>query len=94
VLERSRRVWCKGPAVLVSGEGGAGSMGSNASSPFPDLLDLPAGRASSSLSCHYPSLQNALRRLFLSMTWHSNPHLPPVSQPVAAQAPRGPPHRR
>jgi hypothetical protein len=52
------------------------------------ILDLPAR-----VSCMCSRLPNALRRLFLSMTLHSNPHLPLSSQPVAAMVPRGPPQR-
>lgn len=93
VLENSGRMWCDGRALSVSAEGGAGPrpLGSDASTAAFDLLCLPAGGVLPNLSRVYQSLQNALRRLFLSMTWHSNPHLPPVSQPVAAQVPRGPP---
>lgn len=91
VPERSRRMWRGGPALFVSAKGGRVSTGKAAASTSCELLDLPAGGSSSSLPCHYPSLQNALRRLVLSMAWHSNPHLPPMSQPAAAQVPRAPP---
>jgi hypothetical protein len=91
VLERSRRMGCDGPVFFVSSKGGAGfTEASSSASVIPGLLNLPAGGVLSSL---YLCLQNALRRLFLSMTRYSNPHLPLVSQLVAAQVPRGPPHR-
>jgi hypothetical protein len=46
------------------------------------------------LSHGYDSLQNALRRLYLSWTLLSNPHLPLSSRPVPVRVPRGPPSRR
>jgi len=89
VLERSRRMWCNGQALFVSTEGGAGPMSSGELATVAHLLDLPAR-----VFCMCSRLQNALRRLFLSMTLYSNPPLPLSSQPVAAQVPRGPPRRR
>ena len=88
MLERSRRRWCRGRALFVSTEGGAGPLSSGRSATAAHLLDLPMH-----LFQMYPRLQNALRRLFLSMTVHSNPHLPLSSRLADAQVPRGPPHR-
>ena len=92
VLERSEGMWYSGRALFASAK--RGNLATRVSCGLTStayLLRPPIDRVLSSLSSLHSCLQNALRRLFLSMTSYSNPPLPPSFQPVAAQVPRGPP---
>jgi len=93
VLGRSRRMWSGGLIRLALLEGQAGLAGADrpVATATPGLVSLSTCTTLSSL---YSRLQNALRRLFLSMTSFLNPYLPLASQSVAARVPCGPPEKR